>query len=356
MNKILVLGGYGNFGKRISARLAKAGFAVVIGGRDATKATKLAAELKTEMAVFDLNTELQQHIKSVKPKIIINTCGPFQNASYLVAKICIEHGVHYIDIADDRKFVCGITHLDLLAKQQGVLVVSGASTVPCLSSAVIEALKGEFSEIESLIYGISPGQKTGRGLATTKSVLSYLGKKLQPAAGKIRYGWQDLYRQEYPELGKRWMANCNVPDLDLFPLRYGLKSIQFSAGMESQALHLGMWITSWLIRLGLPINLEKYAAELLHFSHYFDFFGSDDGGMHVIINGKNHTGEALQKKWFVIAKKGDGPQIPCTPAIILAKKLINSEFAYVGAAPCVGMISLAEYLKELEGFAISHYS
>jgi hypothetical protein len=355
MNKILVLGGYGTFGKRISTQLAKAGYNVVIAGRDATKAKDLATKLKAEVAIFDINTEFRQHIETLKPKVVINSCGPFQNANYSVAKICIEFGVHYLDIADDRKFVCGITELDHLAKQSNVLIVSGASTVPCLTSAVVDAFKDEFSEIESLKYGISPGQKTERGLATTKSILSYLGKELEPAAGKIRYGWQDLYRQDFPELGKRWMANCDIPDLNLFPLRYKLKSIQFSAGTESTILHFGIWAVSWLIRLGLPVNLGKYAAELLRFSHYFDFLGSADGGMHVIIKGKNHKGEAHQKKWFIIAKNGDGPQIPCIPTIILAKKLVNDEITLTGAMPCVGIILLSEYLRELEGFAISFY-
>ncbi|MCC2646353.1 MAG: hypothetical protein K0R02_418 [Rickettsiaceae bacterium] len=355
MSKILILGGYGNFGKRISAALAKAGFNIVIAGRDANKAKDLAGKLNTEMAVFDIYTELKQHIQIIKPKVVINNCGPFQNANYSVAKICIESGVHYLDIADDRKFVCGITELDNLAKKHNVLVVSGASTVPCLSSAVVDAFKNEFSEIESLKYGISPGQKTERGLATTKSILSYLGKELEPAAGKVRYGWQDLYQQEFPELGKRWMGNCDIPDLNLFPDRYKLKSIQFSAGMESAILHLGIWAVSWLIRWGLPVKLENYAAELLYFSHYFDFLGSADGGMHVIIKGKGHKGEAHRRKWFIIAKNGDGPQIPCIPTIILAKKLLNNEITYTGAMPCVGMIGLSEYLKELDGFAINHY-
>ena len=355
MNKVLILGGYGNFGKRISTRLSKSGVPIIISGRDSAKATKLASELGAEGVAFDANQDLAKQLKILKPKVVINTCGPFQNADYSVAKTCIEAGVHYIDLADGRDFVCGISQLDALAKQNNVLVVSGASSVPGLSSAVLEEFKNEFSEIDSLKYGISPGQKADRGLATTQGILTYLGKKLKPSAGKTRYGWQDIYRQEYPELGKRWMANCDIPDMDLFPAKYGIKSIQFSAGMENIFLHFSIWAVSWLIRLGLPIRLENYASQLLRLSHWFDGFGTADGGMHVIISGKDKTGKPHQRKWFIIAKNGDGPQIPCIPAIILAKKLATGALKDSGAKACVGLVTLDEYIDELKEFEIKYY-
>jgi short subunit dehydrogenase-like uncharacterized protein len=137
MKKVLVLGGYGNFGWRISRAFAKSAIPFVIAGRSEEKAKNLANELKTkypaahiEIAVFDVNSQLESQLESVKPKVVINTCGPFQTADYSVAKACIKAGVHYIDLADGRDFVRDITSLDEQAKAANVLVVSGASTVP----------------------------------------------------------------------------------------------------------------------------------------------------------------------------------------------------------------------------------
>ncbi len=353
MSKVLILGGYGNFGQRIATRLVKAGITVIIAGRNKEKAEALATKLNAEAAAFDVNKELDSQLKALKPKVVINTCGPFQKTNYSVAKTCIENGVHYIDLADGRDFVNGISALDAEAKANNVLAVSGASTVPGLSSAVLEKFKDEFLEISSLVYGITPGQKASRGLATTQGILTYLGKPLKAVAGnKTRYGWQDIYRQEYPVLGKRWMANCDIPDLDLFPQRYGIKFIQFSAGMENTFLHLSIWAVSWLKRLGWPVKLENYADTLLRLSHLFDIFGTADGGMHVIIQGKNKQGQPLTRKWFIIAKNGDGPQIPCVPAIILAKKIISGEFTSTGAIPCMGLVDLKDYMEELKEFEI----
>jgi hypothetical protein len=288
---------------------------------------------------------------------VINTIGPFQTADYSIPTLCIQHKVHYIDLADARDFVTGITCLDALAKENNVLVVSGASTVPGLSSAVLDNYKNKFSSIDSLIYGISPGQKAPRGLATTESILTYLGKPLKPCGNlnQKRYGWQDIYRQDYPELGKRWMANCDIPDLDLFMDRYQLKKIQFSAGMESSVLHLGMWMMSYLVRIGIPLNLAKHAKTLLAFSHSFDSLGTKSGGMHMLIKGINKEGKPIEIKWFIVAKENDGPQIPCIPAIILSKKIMHGELHMTGAMPCVGMMTLNEYMNELKGFDIKQY-
>jgi len=356
---ILILGGYGNFGKRIAINLSDANIPITIAGRGRIKAQKFAQDLGTDsdIAIFDVNADLPQYLDQYQPRIVINTCGPFQNANYAVAQACAERGLHYIDLADGRDFVTGITTLNAVARNKRAAIISGASTVPGLSSAVLEHFKPDFSEMTSLKFGISPGQQAERGLATTQGIMSYVGKPLAPHPSKFErtYGWQNIYRQTYPDLGARWMANCDIPDLDLLPAQYGLKEIQFSAGMELGFLHLGIWALSGLIRAGIPLNLEKHANLLLNASNVFNIFGSADGGMHVIVKGRDQQGQPLTRKWFIIAKSGDGPHIPTIPAIIIAKKLWAGEKIKPGAYPCVGIVTLNEYLDELKQFDIKTY-
>lgn len=355
MSKVLVLGGYGNFGKRIARQLAGQGVSVIIAGRDKVKADALAQELGAEAASLDITQDFTARLRELKPSVVVNTIGPFQTSNYSVAERCIECGVHYIDLADGRDFVTGITELDAKAKQAGVVVISGASTVPALTSAVVEHFRPEFSAMEELTFGIAPGQKAERGLATTQAIMGYVGKKLKPCAGyPVRYGWQDTYLQRYPGIGRRFMSNCDVPDLDLLPPVYGLRKIRFSAGMENPFVHMGIWAMSWLVRAGLPIDLAAYAAPLLNASHWFDFIGSADGGMHVMLTGKDSAGRKLTKTWFIVALDGDGPFIPTIPAVVLARKLALGE-PMKGALPCVGLVSLAEYVNELKAMNIKTY-
>lgn len=361
MSDVLVLGGYGNFGKRICRALVAKSIGVIIAGRDQKSAEKLQAELANSLAtiaVFDANKDLAIWLKKLKPKVVINTCGPFQMADYCIAETCIAHKTHYIDLADGRSFVKEIASLDTAAKKAKVAIISGASTVPALSSAVLERFKDEFSIIESFRFGIAPGQKAERGLATTKGILSYVGKPLKPFAGhESPYGWQDAYIQKLPVIGNRYMANCDIPDLDLLPPQYGIKSIQFSAGLELGILHFGLWALGLLVRglgkIGISFNLSRFSAAFYNTAKWFDRFGSDDGGMFVIISGIDKEGANCVKKWFIIAKNGDGPHIPTIPAIILAQKLVEAKLKFRGAAPCVAKISLDEYLAELKEYDIA---
>lgn len=364
MKTVLILGAYGVFGQRITTALIKANIPVIINGRNLKSAEKSAQAIREKypnanlsIAIFDAEKELTAQLIKLKPALVINTCGPFQLKNYSIAENCINAKVPYLDLADGREFARDILKLDTAAKNAGVLAVSGASTVPGLSSAVIEHFKNQFSVLDSVHYGIAPGQNTHRGLATAQSILSYLGKPIKAKAykNKTHYGWQDLYCQKYPVVGYRWMANCDIPDLDLFPDYYQIRELHFSAGMESRLLHFGIWGLAWLVRLGLPLHLEKHAYFLWKASMWFNWLGTADGGMHMRLSGKDQQNQPKTLTWFIIVKNGDGPQVPTIPAIVLAKKILSGELKTTGALPCVGLVSLQEYLHELRDFAMETY-
>ena len=355
MHEVLILGGYGNFGKRIATALSRHRVPLIIAGRSLEKAQALAAELPNARGTaIDIHRDLATALSREKPSVVVHTCGPFQDAGYDVARACIGLGVHYVDLADGRDFVTGFRSLDDEARAAGVTAVSGASTVPGLSSAVIEHFKAQFSRLDAMDFGIAPGQKAERGLATTQGILSYAGRRLKPFAGHpIPYGWQDLRRMKLPGMGARWLANCDIPDLDLLPQAYGLKDIRFGAGLEVGILHFGLWALAWSVRLGLPLNLKAWAEPMLAISNIFDPLGSNIGGMFVDLSGLDHDGRPKQVRWAVVAGSGDGPQIPCVPAILLARRLHEKDPGIAaGAGPCVGLIRLEDYLAELERFDI----
>jgi hypothetical protein len=112
---------------------------------------------------------------------------------------------------------------------------------------------------------------------------------------------------------------------------------------------------SWGVRLKLPIDLPAHARALLNASNWFDWLGSAAGGMHVIVEGEDHSGLRAIAKWFIIARSGDGPYIPAVPLVVLVKKIVAGNPPAPGAGPCVGLIALQDYLDELNGFDIKTY-
>ena len=72
--------------------------------------------------------------------VLINASGPFQQQDYRLARACIAAGCHYIDLADARAFVTGIGVARRAKPARRVSVVSGASSVPGLSSAAVRRM------------------------------------------------------------------------------------------------------------------------------------------------------------------------------------------------------------------------
>ena len=361
MKRVLILGGYGNFGSHIARSLApEAGIKLLIAGRSLERAEVMAASLGAanapEALAIDIAGDLDAAFAGAVPDMVIHAVGPFQEQGYGVAEACIRHGSHYVDLADGRAFVAGIKELDAAALEAGMLVVSGASSVPCLTAAIIDEALPRFEAIAEVDYGISAAQQTNRGLATASSVLSYIGRPfttLRDGASRTVYGWQDLHAERYPELGERLFGNCDIPDLELFPTRYpSLKSIRFCAGHEIKALHLGAWLLSWGVRAGLLPPLGRHSDRLLRWSFLFDPWGSSRSGFHMFLSGRGRDGSDRTERFFIIARQGHGPYIPCMPAIILAKRLARKELSGRGARPCLDLVSLSEFLKAFEGFDI----
>lgn len=361
LKRILVIGGYGNFGQFISRQLAReADVQVIIGGRDLAKATALVDALPAShppiAVALDIQRNLLQVLQQYAPTIVIHTSGPFQRQGYEVAKICTQQQCHYIDLADGRDFVSGIAALDDAAKQQRVLVCSGASSVPALSSAIIDRYQAHFAQLETVEYAISTAQKTSRGLATTAAVLSYAGKPFDTQRnGKTAsiYGWQDLRLRHFYGLGKRLLGNCDIPDLSLFPQRYpSLRDIRFQAGLELKLVHTVLFMLAGCVRIGLLTSLQPLAPAMLKISRLLDPFGTDASGFYMTLRGRDQQGRPKQLRFDLLARKGDGMLIPCIPSILLALKLARGQIATTGALPCMGLITLEEYLDALAEFAI----
>ncbi|MEP3051576.1 MAG: saccharopine dehydrogenase NADP-binding domain-containing protein [Erythrobacter sp.] len=361
--RVAILGGYGNFGGYIARALANnPTIELIICGRNLNKAEAFAASLdgfnRASGAVVDID-DPQETLAAIAPDLVVHTVGPFQSQDYRVPKAALACGAHYCDLADARGFVAGIGALDEAAKTKGRAVIAGASSVPCLTAAYMDEASKEL-RIHRVEYGISAAQQTNRGLGTASAILSYVGQAFtQLRDGEMAqvHGWQGLRQIKYPQLGRRWFGYCDIPDLDIFPRRYPqLKDHTFVAGHEIASLHFGTWLLSWGVRLGVLPTLSRWSGFLLKSSFLFDFLGSDRSGFHMFIDGVDRHGNAVTQKYWLIARQGHGPNIPCMPAILIAKRLAAGEVIEPGARPCLDLITLDEYLGALGGLDIEAIS
>lgn len=348
--KVLVLGGYGNFGARICRALAgDPALQLVVSGRDTAQAQRLADELRARALRLDISADdLAARFAAEQAELVIHTAGPFQGQDYHVARAAAAAGAHYIDLADGRRFVCDFgTEMNDAFLRAGRIAITGASSVPALASAVVNEGLPRFARLEQIETCIAPGQRAPRGQATLEGVLSYCGAPVQvwrEGRWQERFGWTSLSPVRFARLRPRLGAICDIPDLELFPSLYApVCSVEFRAALE---VRLTQWVFAAIAnarRLGLLRRPERLGRLLHRTGALADWLGSGDGGMVVRLTGIDAQGRPLIAAWHLTAPGGDGPEIPCMPAILLACRLADGERFDPGARACTGLLRLDEF-------------
>lgn len=362
MHRVVVIGASGHFGGRICRRLLhQPNTELVVTSRNPDAADRVARELgNAQSAVLDQSSAgFASSLAALEPDTVIHTAGPYQGQDYRVAEACIACGSNYLDLADGREFVAEFVSLDPQARSADVLLVSGASTLPGVSSAVLDEVRGRFDALRSIEISIAPAHQTPRGAGTVAAVLSYCGKPfetLEHGEMRRRFGWQDLRRQRYPELGRRLSGACDVPDLRLFA-KYvdGIETVTFHAALEAEWEQIVLWMMAWATRIGMVSDWARWAPGFQRMSDRLIALGSTTGGMQMRFAGTGIDGDTKVVTWNLTARNNHGPEIPCVPALVLARKLASQQLDIRGAMPCLGMISLAEFDGEVADLDI-HWS
>ena len=333
--------------------------------RKEESARRFVSSLNFDNASYDISAaaldqfsaDFEECLRTLSPFVVIHTAGPYQGQDYRVARACIDCGAHYIDLADARNFVEGFKRLNSEAEERGLLLVTGASTLPGLSSAVIDSVAKDFGAISGIEISIAPAHQTPRGAGTIAAVMSYCGKPfevLEQGRWVSRYGWQNLRLQKYPSLGVRLSAACDVPDLSLLP-RYvkGCETVTFHAALEAWWEQAALWLMAWIARAGIVRNWRGLTPSFQRMGERLKNLGSDKGGMHIRLYGVDKHNRSKECLWYLTAMNNHGPEIPCTPALVLARKLLRDQISVRGAVPCLGLMTLDEFAEEVSYLDIS---
>jgi NAD(P)-dependent dehydrogenase (short-subunit alcohol dehydrogenase family) len=353
--KIVVLGGYGNFGARFCRALADdPAIELVVCGRDAAQAAAFAQQLggrASALALDITHADLAQTLRRTGAGLVVHTAGPFQAQAYQVALAAAAAGCHYIDLADGRRFVCDFpAATDAAFRHAGCLGVTGASTVPALSSAVIDHLTQGWQRIDTIHMCIAPAQTAPRGVATMAAVLSYCGAPIQvwqAGAWVTHHGWAAPQAVAFARLRPRAGALCDIPDLELFPQRYpGVTDVMFRAALE---VGLGQTAFAWLAALrrkGVIAHPERWARVMNFMGNLCNVLGSRLGGMVVRVSGLDAAAQPVRRAWHIAADDDHGPEIPCMAAILLARRLVGGDLTQTGACTAAGLLPLAAFSGE----------
>jgi Saccharopine dehydrogenase NADP binding domain len=352
---VTVLGGYGIFGGRVAEALARDEICRVrIVGRSAKIGRNFAHRVGADFypSMLDDRDALCQAIDG--SFLVIHAAGPFQGTDYHVAEQCIKAGSHYLDLSDAREFVAGIGRLDDDARRRRLMIVSGVSSTPAITSAMIAELAPEFGRIDEIHTALSPGNQNPRGAATIAAVLSYLGRRIRvwrDGQWVERPGWGDSERIEFPlPVGRRRVYNCEVPELELFPKIFAAKTVRFSAGLELNLLNHLLSFCG-LQRRAFGLDFTRHARIFLKVSLMLFPWGTTNGALAIWVRGLDHHGGPIERR-IALVTDYDGPATPSSAAVVLARKILINGAPRTGAFPGVGLLSLGELLAHLHPLGI----
>ena len=366
--KVLIIGGYGFFGGKLSELLAhEAGLHILIAGRSLQKAQAACDKFADARAQFsplrlDRNKDIAVQLKGQDLDLIIDVSGPFQTYGkrpYAVIDYALETSIHYLDIADGAEFVEGVSKFDSAAKDKKLTVLTGVSTYPVLSSCAVDHLASSLDSITHIRAGIAPSPHNDMGRSVVDAISSYAGKAfpvLKNGKPDQAYGLTEGMTRRICAPGKLPLdpllfSNVDVPDSRLFGEYYnGLQSIWNGAGPKPVILHRFLMGLAKLVKWRVLPSLLPLSP-VFHFCMKHIASGAHRGGMFVEVDGLKDN-KAVTKSWHLVGEGDDGPFIPVIPLAVLVKKMAKGDFPKHGARAAMGDLSLADYEAEFSKFNI----
>ncbi len=357
--KILILGGYGTFGGRLATLLAgEERLTLLIAGRSQAKAAAfcqgLAARARAIPLAFDRDGAVETQLRAAAPNLVVDASGPFQaygDDPYRVVKACIALGIDYLDLADGADFVAGIAAFDGAARERGIHVLSGVSTCPALTAAVVRRLARPGDRVETIAAGIAPSPYAGVGLNVVRAIAAYAGKPV-PA---LREGGTTHARAlidsvrftiappGHVPLDRTRFSLVDAPELRVLPgLWPGVKSVWIGAGPAPALLHLGLSALAWLVRVELLRSLAPLAG-LFHFAANRLRWGEHRGGMFVSITGRDAAGKSFARAWHMLAEGDDGPFTPAMGCAAIVRRALDGRRPEAGARAAARALELEDY-------------
>jgi NAD(P)-dependent dehydrogenase (short-subunit alcohol dehydrogenase family) len=341
--RILVVGGTGGFGSTICRLLEEDGHAVTAASRTIPQVPNAAIA----HVVLDRSAITPDDL--IPYDLVVDAAGPFQGQDYGLVDAAVSAGVHILDIADDRGYVSGISSRNAAAIAAGVVVVSGASSVPGLSSAAALEMSSGMDVIERVETSISASAAAVFGRSVLAAMLTGAGKPVPwrngmpttamtaPRHVRISSPRGDLHRQ---------VLICDAPDLDLVSDGLpGDPEIRFRAGSEIELHNASMRLIAATVKSGLASSGMIFARMANLARRLTTRWGSGRSGMLVEVTGRSN-GAWTRRWWSLVAENGMGPMIPClvVPVIVRA---IESGAILPGARSAAFALTTGEILRRL---------
>lgn len=335
MKNILIIGGYGTIGSIVSEKLSQEfPGKIVVAGRNLEKAKELAQRIGNGIIPLQLDLENFTDKNALNGIGLVIMCIDQQNTSFV--ELCIQQGVHYIDITADPAFSDQVLHLHHKAKKNRVSIILSVGLAPGITNLLAQYARKKLPKAEWLNLFVLLGLGEHHGEASYRWTFDNIH-----SCYEIKDGDRLTKLVSFTSpvstwlLGMRTFYLFNFSDQHYLSTSTNLEHIRTRVAFDSSFL---TWLLAIFRRIGVTrlTKMKKIQNGLIALLRQ-RFFGTDSYGVKAVIGTKNGM-----TKEFYLTGKGEG--------IMTANSTVLTVLLVLKGQSIFGVSHLDEWIKDIPGF------
>lgn len=288
-NRVLILGGRGRIGSSVAADLAAhTQSQITVTGRSPVNENQTAqSQFKLEFLPLNLSDRLgvEQAIKSVD--LVIHCAGPFRYRDDHVLRTCIEQGVNYLDVSDDRSFTRSMLGLREAAEAAGVTAIINTGVFPGISNSMVRQGVEQLDQPERIHLSYVVSGSGGAGVTVMRT--TFLGLQ-HPFQAWLDEGWHTIK----PYTGRETIE---------FPDPFGRIGVYWFDMPESFTLAETYPVKSVIVKFGsapdfynhlTALVANQFPAKLVQHRNFVEFLSHVSHGMTAVTDRFSGIGVAMR--------------------------------------------------------------
>jgi len=237
---ILVLGGYGAVGSATAEELHRSfPGAVLVGGRDATRAAHVAGQLGPRARAVHVDVTESSSLEAVLPHVqtVVN-CVEHGNRS--IAERCVAHGIHYVDVTATPDVIAELESLEEPARRAGSTVAVSVGIAPGLTNLLTRHAAERLGPLAQVDLTVMLGAGEAHGEAAVRWTLQELRRPYDAprgcAARRMTPFTEGRATLLPPPFGRRVAYNFNFSDQHTLPGTLGIPTVRTWLCLDSRAM------------------------------------------------------------------------------------------------------------------------
>lgn len=345
-NKKLVVGGYGDVGRRICLELVEHyPGRVIAAGRSIEKAQQFATSTGRKVLSRQINIGYDVPNELLQDVLLVIMVVDIPKIKFV--RQCFEHKVHYIDITATYELIQQIKSLGGVAIENGVTGIVSVGLDPGLSNLLAKYCVSKMKNVEHIDIHILLGLGDYHGNASMEWILDNVQKDyailLKGGLTKVKSfvgGKQTMFPAE---LGRHKTFPFNFSDQHVIPGTLGVDGAITRICFESRLITS---LFAFLAKTGyfklLKFRLIKRINK--HVLHAFKK-GSDIYSLKVETHGQAHNGSKRIEASLIGRREAKGTaMVTAKTARILLNGELNS-----GVYHSEEVFDLGDYIDDLDG-------